>query len=295
MPLPQLPFVDAEVLAAFPDRDVVVPALGQGSYKVAYRANHSAGDCVLKVIYDFKVSEDPDDFDLDQIPDRISRELIGMGAANSPHLVKLLAPPTLRRIGAYSFLCYEEPFYGGGTLETVLKNGPLDRKEVRSLLVALLRASNALWNSGRIVHRDIKPGNIAFDGDGVPVLLDLGLALFTELSALTNSQWISPMTPLYAAPEQFERRSDAQLDFRTDQYAIGLTVLEAATGAHPFFRQLMDEMRLLQAMEDFGPSGLPEDSLDEDVREVLGRLLAYRMYGRYRDPSLPLRKLGVSE
>lgn len=290
----ELPFTDAQVRACFSELDLSVPALGQGSFKVAYRAQSDLGLRVVKIIFDFPIHEDPEEFDIELAPDRIARELAGMSAVESPHIVTLLSPPIARRIGENSYLCYEEPYYAGGTLEDRLRNGPLGRQETRELLVALLSASEALWKAGRIVHRDIKPGNIAFDGDGNPVLLDLGLVLHTELSALTDSGASSPMTPRYAAPEQFESRRNAQIDFRTDQYLIGLTVLEAARGRHPFYLPGIGVDAYLQAMEDFGPSSLQQDSLDSDVREVLGRLLSYAMYGRYRTPQMPLEKLGAN-
>lgn len=293
--LPTIPFADADVCASFPGLAITTPPLGQGSFKVAYRARGLGGDLVLKVIYSFPIADDPDEFDIDQVPDRIARELSGMSAINSPHIVTLVSDPAVTQIGDTSYLCYEEPFYGGGTLEDRLRNGALSRTETRILLVALLRASSALWTADKIVHRDIKPGNIAYADDGTPVLLDLGLVLFTEMSALTDSGFISPMTPRYAAPEQFEQRRNAQIDFRTDQYLIGLTVLEAARGRHPFFRPGITPSAYMQSLQGFSAASLSQDDLDDDVREVLGRLLSHAMYGRYRTPEIPLEKLGVSQ
>lgn len=293
-PLPALPFTDADVCASFPNHAISVPALGQGSFKVAYHVSTQNDPRVLKVIYSFPITDDPDEFDLDQVPDRIARELTGMSAVDSPHIVTLLSEPSVARIGDTSYLIYEEPFYGGGTLEDRVQSGPLSRAETRALLLALLRASSALWGADKIVHRDIKPGNIAFADDGTPVLLDLGLVLFTEMSALTDSGFMSPMTPRYAAPEQFEQRRNAQIDFRTDQYLIGLTVLEAARGRHPFFRPGITTPEYLQALEEFKPADLASDDLDDDVREVVGRLLSHAVYGRYRTPEIPMKKLGIS-
>ncbi|MGR0319332.1 protein kinase domain-containing protein [Agromyces sp. ZXT2-3] len=291
--LPPLPFTDDEVRASFPGLNLTTPALGQGSFKVAYRASTDQGTHVLKVIYSSPISDEPDEFDLDQMPDRTAREISSMGSVDSPHVVSLISAPTVVRIGESSYLCFEEPFYSGGTLEDRLVDGPLDRAEIRSLLISLLKASAALWGTEKIVHRDIKPGNIAYDGDGTPVLLDLGLVLVTEMSALTDSELASPKTPRYAAPEQFEQRRNAQIDFRTDQYLIGLTVLEAVRGTHPFYRPGISAGAYLQALVGFTPADLANDDLDDDVREVLGRLLSPAIYGRYRTPELPMEKLGI--
>lgn len=292
--VPSLPFTDEQICASFPGLTVTVPALGQGSFKVAYHANGDSGERVLKVIYSFPIADQPDEFDLEQVPDRIARELSGMSSVDCPHVVTLISPPTVTRIGDASYLTYEEPFYAGGTLESRLsQEGPLSRGDIRDLLIALLRASRALWAADKIVHRDIKPGNIAFNAIGTPILLDLGLVLFTEMSALTDSGLASPMTPRYAAPEQFEQRRNAQIDFRTDQYLIGLSVLEAATGRHAFWHTGITADAYMEAMQDFRAAALSSIDLDEDVREVIGRLLSYPMYGRYRTPETPLEKLGI--
>lgn len=294
MTLPTLPFSNEDVQEAFPNLVVSGVPLGQGSFKVAYHA-HSDGEArVLKIIFSFQIEDDPDEFDMDQIPERIARELTGMSQVESAHLVSLLSDPVIRRIGTASYLCYEEPFYAGGTLEERLKDGPLGREQVRELIVALLVASKALWDKNKIVHRDIKPGNIAFDSSGVPVLLDLGLVLFTQLSALTASEQASPKTPRYAAPEQFEMRRNAQIDFRTDQYLIGLTVFEAATGRHPFWREGILLHEYMDAVENFRATNLNALEFDDDVRTIVSRLLSPEMHGRYRTPDMPLQRLGVS-
>lgn len=292
--LPTLPFSDEDVQDAFPDLVVLGPPLGQGSFKVAYRAHSGEDVSVLKIIFSFRIEDDPDEFDMTQVPERIARELNGMSQVESAHLVSLLSAPVVRRVGAASYLCYEEPFYAGGTLEDRLRAGPLARKKVRELAIALLTASKALWDTDQIVHRDIKPGNIAFDSDEVPVLLDLGLLLFTQLSPITASEQDSPKTPRYAAPEQFEMRRNAQIDFRTDQYLIGITVYEAATGRHPFWRDGILLNEYMDAVENFRAASLNSLDVDDDLRTVVGRLLSPEIHGRYRTPDMPLQRLGVS-
>ncbi len=61
-------------------------------------------------------------------------------------------------------------------------------------------------------------------------MIDLGVALFTELSPLTESHINSPGTAKYAAPEQFEMRRLATIDFRTDLFQIGIVLVEALVG-----------------------------------------------------------------
>ena len=85
-----------------------------------------------------------------------------------------------------------------------------------------------------IVHRDLKPENIIIRPDGMPCIIDLGIARFLDLESLTKT--ISPMgpcTPIYAAPEQLSNNKNL-IDPRTDFFGLGIIALELYLGVHPF-------------------------------------------------------------
>jgi serine/threonine protein kinase len=88
-----------------------------------------------------------------------------------------------------------------------------------------------------LLHRDIKPGNILFDVDNEPKLVDFGLARSTE--AGTDSEESTEGTPYYVAPEKIEREPET---FLSDMYSLGGTLYHALTGHVPFDAPTIDDL-----------------------------------------------------
>ena len=118
------------------------------------------------------------------LPTRLDREIGAMKQVSSECVVPILAGPEARAIGPSLHVCYREPFYAEGTLKARI-GSPLGTEFVARLAADLLRRVEALWSEG-IVHRDIKPGNIALHGDRA-ILLDLGIAYLTDLTPVTDA------------------------------------------------------------------------------------------------------------
>jgi tetratricopeptide (TPR) repeat protein len=130
-----------------------------------------------------------------------------------------------------------------------------------------------------VVHRDIKPANVLVGADGVPKLLDFGIAkLLADDPDDRTRTGLRLLTPAYASPEQVrgERVSTA-----SDVWGLGVLLYQLVTGAHPFAAPSASAEETARAVlegEPVRPSvaarGTPEDSPEgrRRVRALVGDL-----------------------
>ena len=146
-------------------------------------------------------------------------------------------------IHIYTFDEFEgQPYLVMELADTDSLDKQIDREgrvpELRVLDVAIKIASaldTALKRN--LLHRDIKPGNILFNADGEPKLVDFGLARDAEdESADSGVIW---GTPYYVAPEKIRRERE---NFHSDMYSLGGTLYHAITGHVPFEAPTVEEV-----------------------------------------------------
>ena len=166
-------------------------------------------------------------------PKRSEREIEAMVMCNHCNIGKLLYVSEYRYDNMLYLFTFEE-FLSGGTLSSRLEAGCFSRDEVRFFGEQLIDALTHIAEKD-IVHRDIKPDNIMFREDLItPVIVDFGLVRNLLDSSLTQT-WLmqGPGSPYFSAPEQLNNEK-ALIDWRTDQFALGITLSLCCFGIHPY-------------------------------------------------------------
>ncbi|MDB6030053.1 MAG: serine/threonine protein kinase, partial [Verrucomicrobiales bacterium] len=124
-----------------------------------------------------------------------------------------------------------------GSLDTLIEqNGSCPELQVLDVGIAVASAlAKALQHN--LLHRDIKPGNILFNAEGEPKLVDFGLAKDTEAQEEYGAAiW---GTPYYVAPEKIKREQET---FLADMYSLGGTLYHALTGHVPFEADTIEDV-----------------------------------------------------
>jgi serine/threonine protein kinase len=135
--------------------------------------------------------------------------------------------------------------------------GPLPVGTVRWLAAGCAEALESIHGVG-LVHRDLKPSNVLVAPDG-PRVIDFGVARAAERMGVSTSRG-TVGTPAYMAPEQ--ARDTHQASAASDVYALGATLLFAATGHPPYQGDTVMDVLARLATEEPDLSGLPGELTD---------------------------------
>lgn len=215
--------------------------LGAGGMGRVYRARCVSDGIDQVVALKLVLSADP------ALRDRFLRERAILSALRHPGIAQLIDVGTTPEGLPYLVMQYVE---GEPLAEYCMRRGLGLADRVR----LLLRVATALAHAHRnlVVHRDLKPGNIVVTAEGDPILLDFGIAKLLDrgLDGHATREGHGPMTPAYAAPEQFRGES---IGVATDVYQFGVLLYRLVSGRLPYDASTEDPVGWARAVLERPP------------------------------------------
>jgi WD40 repeat protein len=177
-------------------------------------------------------------------------------------------------------------YLDGGTLGARIKEAPLPAAEAARVLELLARAMHAAHAKG-IVHRDLKPGNVLIAGNpmlppsqGVPKIVDFGLAKLLDEDAGQTRTGSVMGTPSYMAPEQAAGKT-REVGPAADIYSLGAMLYDALTGRPPFKAEtVMDTLQQVLSREPAAPTSL-NPKVPRDLETICLKCLDKESERRY--------------
>jgi serine/threonine-protein kinase len=204
---------------------------------------------------------------------RLLRESQAAGQLSHPNIV---AVHDVGEQGDTTYIVME--YVVGQTLEQSMAAAPGPRNAAESLgiLADCARALDYPHSKG-VVHRDVKPGNIILQSDGVVKIADFGIAKMLESSTLTQTATVIG-SPHFMAPEQLKGEP---VSGRTDQYALAVVAYALLAGQLPFDADTMATLVTKTLYQD-PPSVPPLNAAVDIVGDgVLRKALAKTPEARY--------------
>jgi eukaryotic-like serine/threonine-protein kinase len=178
---------------------------------------------------------------------------------------------------------------GRSLQEIIAEDGPLSSERVAIVGMGIARALAAAHALG-IVHRDVKPANVIIDGQGIPHLMDFGLAreLFDADPGVT-APGVLVGTAYYVAPEQARYGTASPA---SDLYSLGGVLYHALAGEPPFVGGGALDVALRRFEEEPEELRARVPAADADLAALIHALLARDPVERPWDASAVSERLG---
>jgi serine/threonine protein kinase len=182
---------------------------------------------------------------------------------------------TFDQEGAHKYLVMEIADAGSldGRIEDHKRVPELD---VLDCGIKLTGALSAALRHG-LLHLDIKPGNILFNSDAEPKLVDFGLARKTDAEKDSYAPVFG--TPYYIAPERVQQTGES---FLSDMYSLAGTLYHALVGHVPFEAPTVDEVVAAQIHTPLTPASQLCPDITVPTSEALGRAMAKNPAERFQ-------------
>jgi serine/threonine-protein kinase len=161
---------------------------------------------------------------------------------------------------------------GHSCAELLRDRGPMPPRDAVEILTQACRGLDYAHRNG-VVHRDVKPGNLMVNTDGVVKLADFGIAKAAEQSDITKVGSVLG-TAAYLSPEQARGEPAGPA---SDIYALGVVCYQLMAGKLPYEAASLTDLARLQ-------ESAPPPRLSDAVRDVPPTLAAAVARALARDP-----------
>ncbi|MGZ5493977.1 MAG: protein kinase domain-containing protein, partial [Thermoanaerobaculia bacterium] len=263
----------------------ILAPLGAGGMGEVYRARDEklSRDVALKVLSGDLASS------ADHLR-RFQQEAHAASATNHPNII------TIYDIGRFDETAYiAMELVDGQDLRTMQAGERLPLKTILRIAVKVADGLAAAHERG-IVHRDLKPENVMISRDGFVKILDFGLAKLVR--PITQSETTAPHTTpgavfgtvAYMSPEQAAGRP---VDFRSDQFSLGVILFEMLSGRMPFNEATAAETLAAIIRRD-APAIPAVNDVPPELQRIVDRCLSKDPADRYastRDLARDLREI----
>ena len=218
---------------------------------------------------------------------RFTDEAQAASALNHPNIV------TVYDVGAQDGVPYiVSELVEGTTLRTVLNRAPLSTRDVLDVATQMADGLAAAHQAG-IVHRDFKPENVMVTPEGRVKILDFGLARMHtgdagSLEATVTQSVVIAGTVPYMSPEQIR---GVPIDFRSDQFSLGLTLYEMVTGSRAFRADTAPQTMAAILEDEVEPIAKLNPRVPAPLRWTIERCLAKDPRQRYESTADLAREL----
>jgi serine/threonine protein kinase len=198
---------------------VLAGVLGSGASGTVYRARDADGlPVALKLLHPTSAGDTAS-------RRRLRREVRAQRAIRSPFVAQVV---DAELEGAEAFIV-TELVEGVSLARDITDNGPWDPDQLAELARELDQALEAVHSAG-VLHRDIKPSNVVLNKQGMPVLIDFGIAQDHGAGRITAAGLVAG-TPGFVSPGLL-RGGEPSAD--SDRWAAAALLLNAATGRQPY-------------------------------------------------------------
>lgn len=258
----------------------IVRQLGVGGMAHVYEAQDEliGRTVALKVLVLPSIISESERLDMVR---RFEREARSAGKLSHPNIV------TIYEVGSANGMHYiaMEFMHGKTAREVLNEEGKIPPDRVLNIVKQVAGALDYAHARG-VVHRDVKPDNIALLEDGIVKLTDFGIARLANDLVRTQAG-IMVGSPAYMSPEQIV---GDEVDGRSDVFSLGVTTYELLTGSKPFEASTITAVMHKIIYEQPAPA----EDLSPAVERVLRKAMEKEPAKRYQSARAFAEDLGLA-